>query len=50
MLSHSPIVAREHGIPAVVSVPNTPQLDDDIHVAVDGFNGEVTVLRDDRQL
>jgi len=50
MLSHSSIVAREYGIPAVVSVPNALQLDDDIHVAVDGFNGEVTVLRDDRQL
>ncbi len=50
MLSHSSIVAREYGIPAVVSVPNALRLDDDISVAVDGFNGEVTVLRNDRQL
>ena len=44
MLSHSSIVAREYGIPAVVSVPGAMQLADDILVRLDGYRGEVTLL------
>jgi pyruvate,water dikinase len=43
ILSHSSIVAREYGIPAVVSVPGACQLEDNVMVTVDGYNGEVTV-------
>jgi len=45
MLSHSSIVAREYGVPAIVSVPNACQLEDDLEVTVDGFSGEV-ILHD----
>ncbi len=41
MLSHSSIIAREYGIPAVVSVTNATRLIDGILVIVDGFKGEV---------
>jgi pyruvate,water dikinase len=43
ILSHSSIVAREYGIPAVVSVPGACQLSDGIQVTVDGYLGKVTV-------
>jgi phosphohistidine swiveling domain-containing protein len=43
ILSHSSIVAREYGIPAVVSVPGACQLDDGAIVTVDGFQGEIIV-------
>ena len=43
MLSHSSIVAREHGIPCVVSVPGALGLPDGATVHVDGFTGVVTV-------
>ncbi len=43
MLSHSSIVAREHGIPCVVSVPGCVGLPDGELVHVDGFTGVVTV-------
>jgi pyruvate,water dikinase len=43
ILSHSSIVAREYGIPAVVSVPNACDLPDDTLVTVDGFRGEVAI-------
>ena len=43
MLSHSSIVAREHGIPCVVSVPGVLGLSDGAIVHVDGFTGVVTV-------
>lgn len=43
ILSHSSIVAREYGIPAVVSVPNACDLPDDTVVTVDGFRGEVAI-------
>ncbi|HEX4932119.1 MAG TPA: PEP-utilizing enzyme [Gemmatimonadaceae bacterium] len=43
MLSHSSIVAREHGIPCVVSVPGALRLEDGTIVHVDGFSGVVTV-------
>ncbi|MGC9334437.1 MAG: PEP/pyruvate-binding domain-containing protein [Anaerolineae bacterium] len=43
ILSHSSIVAREYGIPAVVSVPGACQLQDGTQVTVDGYQGEVIV-------
>jgi pyruvate,water dikinase len=43
ILSHSSIVAREYGIPAVVSVPGACQLADDTPVTVDGHSGRITV-------
>jgi pyruvate,water dikinase len=41
MLSHSSIIAREYGIPAVVSVPSACQIADDSLVTVDGYRGQV---------
>ena len=41
ILSHSSIVAREYGIPAVVSVPGACQLLDNRLVTVDGYQGKV---------
>ncbi|HEX5827484.1 MAG TPA: PEP/pyruvate-binding domain-containing protein [Candidatus Limnocylindrales bacterium] len=43
MLSHSSIVAREHGIPCVVSVGGALGIPDGATVHVDGFAGVVTV-------
>jgi pyruvate,water dikinase len=43
LLSHSSIVAREFGIPAVVSVPGACSLEDNTVVTVDGFRGEIRV-------
>jgi phosphoenolpyruvate synthase/pyruvate phosphate dikinase len=43
ILSHSSIVAREYGIPAVVSVPGACLLQDGIMVTVDGYRGEIIV-------
>jgi pyruvate,water dikinase len=43
ILSHSSIVAREYGIPAVVSVDGAMQLKDGQVVSVDGFTGAVTL-------
>ena len=43
MLSHSSIVARELGIPAIVSVDNATRLKDDTEVTVDGFTGKITL-------
>ena len=45
MLSHSSIIAREYGIPAVVSVNGALQLSDGLTVSIDGYNGEVHVHR-----
>ncbi|MEM8860622.1 MAG: PEP-utilizing enzyme, partial [Chloroflexota bacterium] len=43
MLSHSSIVAREYGLPAVVSVPAAcAHFKDGDHVLVDGYQGTVT--------
>jgi phosphoenolpyruvate-protein kinase (PTS system EI component) len=50
ILSHSSIVAREYGIPAVVSVSGAMQLEDNTLVSVDGYRGEVSVLNDDMAL
>ncbi|MDH5374289.1 MAG: PEP-utilizing enzyme [Candidatus Bathyarchaeota archaeon] len=44
MLSHCSIVAREYGIPAVVSVKNAMQIKENAIVAVDGFKGTVTII------
>jgi pyruvate,water dikinase len=43
VLSHSSIIAREYGIPAVVSVPGACQLVDGTLVPVDGYRGEIAV-------
>jgi phosphohistidine swiveling domain-containing protein len=43
MLSHSSIVAREHAIPCVVSVPDALTLTDGTIVHVDGYRGMITV-------
>jgi pyruvate,water dikinase len=43
ILSHSSIIAREYGIPAVVSVPAACQIVDDTLVTVDGYRGEIVV-------
>lgn len=43
MLSHSSIVAREYGIPCVVSVPGATRLEDGSLVTVDGYQGIVVV-------
>jgi len=41
ILSHSSIVAREYGIPAIVSVPNACSMPDGIEVTVDGYSGVI---------
>ena len=43
MLSHSSIVAREYGIPCVVSVNGAMRLDDGATVTVDGYRGEIII-------
>jgi phosphohistidine swiveling domain-containing protein len=43
ILSHSSIVAREYGIPAVVSVPGACRLAEDTLVTVDGFQGQIII-------
>jgi pyruvate,water dikinase len=43
ILSHSSIIAREFGIPAVVSVLGSMQLQDGTLVTIDGFKGEVII-------
>ncbi|WP_214322992.1 PEP/pyruvate-binding domain-containing protein [Nonomuraea sediminis] len=43
VLSHAAIVAREHGIPAVLGIPNaTSRLHDDSAITIDGATGTVT--------
>ncbi len=46
ILSHSSIIAREYGIPAVVSVAHATRLQDGCQVTVDGYQGEVVVLEE----
>lgn len=43
ILSHGSIIAREFGIPAVVSVENATQIADDSQVTVDGYQGTISV-------
>lgn len=45
MLSHSSIVAREFGIPCVVSVNGACDLPEDCEVMVDGYQGTIQVVR-----
>lgn len=47
MLSHSSIIAREYGIPAVVSVPGATLLKDGAMASMDGYKGEVIILTGD---
>jgi len=49
VLSHSSIVAREYGIPAVVSLAHTSQLQDGMIVTVDGYRGEVIIHQEERR-
>ena len=44
ILSHSSIVAREYGIPCVVSVNGACSLLEDCEVIVDGYQGVVSIL------
>jgi pyruvate,water dikinase len=44
ILSHSSIVAREYGIPCVVSVNGACNLPDGNNIIVDGYQGTVSVL------
>ncbi|WP_072331509.1 phosphoenolpyruvate synthase [Thermoactinomyces sp. DSM 45891] len=47
LMTHGSVVAREYGIPAVVSVENaTTKLKDGQYIRVDGTNGFVEILRD----
>jgi phosphohistidine swiveling domain-containing protein len=44
MLSHSSIVAREYGIPAVVSVAGVCRLANGTQISVNGYTGEIALL------
>jgi pyruvate,water dikinase len=44
MLSHSSIIAREYGIPAVVSVAGACQIEEGKMVSVDGYRGTIKAL------
>ena len=46
LLSHSSIIAREYGIPAVVSVNGAMDLCDCTRVTVDGYTGEIIIHAD----
>jgi len=43
MLSHSSIMAREHRIPAVVSVPDACLIPDGAWISVNGHTGEIRI-------
>ena len=43
LLSHSSIIAREYGIPAVVSVPGASKLRDGTLATVDGYRGVIAL-------
>jgi phosphoenolpyruvate-protein kinase (PTS system EI component) len=45
MLSHCSIVAREYNIPAVVAVKDAMNIKDETRVAVDGYKGEILILK-----
>jgi pyruvate,water dikinase len=49
ILSHSSIIAREYGIPAVVSVPGALDLQNGADITVDGFTGSVTIHQDHKE-
>jgi phosphoenolpyruvate synthase/pyruvate phosphate dikinase len=44
VLSHSAIIAREYGIPCVVSVYRACDLPDETEVLVDGYKGTILIL------
>ena len=46
ILSHSSIVAREYGIPCVVSVSGACNLPEGSEVIVDGFEGTINIVRE----
>jgi len=46
MLSHSSIIAREYGIPAIVSVDGAMQLEDGVLASMDGYKGEIMILEE----
>lgn len=43
LLSHSSILAREYGIPCIVSIPNVCRLKNETQVTVDGYKGKITI-------
>ena len=45
ILSHSSIVAREYGIPCVVSVNGACNVPEDSEVIVDGYQGTILIVR-----
>ena len=47
MLSHSSIIAREYGIPAVVSVKGALGLKDGMLITVDGYTGDILLHDED---
>ncbi len=49
ILSHSSIIAREYGIPAVVSVPGACRMKDGTLIAVDGFAGEIRMIKNEEE-
>ncbi|NYT01545.1 MAG: hypothetical protein GKC10_02140 [Methanosarcinales archaeon] len=46
LLSHCSIVAREYGIPAVLSVPGACLIEEGTLVGVDGYRGEVLIMEE----
>ncbi|ADD41841.1 phosphoenolpyruvate--protein phosphotransferase [Stackebrandtia nassauensis] len=48
--SHTAILARAAGLPAVVGCPNVLDLDDDTLISVDGTEGTVTTAVDDAEV
>ena len=50
ILSHSSIIAREYGIPAVVSVPGACDMADGTVVAVDGYSGTIVVVTNPKEV
>lgn len=49
ILSHSSIVAREYGIPAIVSVSGAMQLTDGLIVSLNGYTGDISIHVDQAQ-
>lgn len=47
ILSHSSIIAREYGIPAIVSVAGATKMADGTWVRMDGYQGEVAILTEE---
>lgn len=50
ILSHCSIVAREYNIPAIVSVKGATSLKDNTLIALDAFNGKISILSDSFKL